>query len=206
VASLYAEEKIPLGVVEALRRLGQDVLTALDAGQANRAILDHEVLEFATGLGRAVLTLNRWQFIGLHSRVPRHSGIVVCTQGPNVERQAAAIHEAVQGTSTWQGLLLRINPPPDRNLALTLPAGRGRRGRYQRCHRHKFPQVRPFCPEDASSDVSVLISVRKVAARPGRLKSATWESPRRFPTHAGHPFHSPITSRRARPNRSGHKQ
>jgi uncharacterized protein DUF5615 len=85
---VHADENVPLGLVEALRRLGQNVLTAVEAGQVNRAILDHEALAFATGLGRAVLTLNRWQFIGLHSKMPRHAGIVVCTQDPDLERQA----------------------------------------------------------------------------------------------------------------------
>lgn len=111
MASFYADENFPLGAVEALRRLGHDVLTALEAGQANRAILDREVLAFATGLGRTVLTLNRWQFIGLHLQMPQHAGIVVCTQDPDLERQAAAIHDAVLGATTLQGVLLRINRP-----------------------------------------------------------------------------------------------
>jgi hypothetical protein len=67
------------------------VLTAIEAGQANQRIPDHVVLEFATRLGRAVLTLNRWEFIGLHTRNPGHPGIVACTLDPGVERQAAAI-------------------------------------------------------------------------------------------------------------------
>jgi hypothetical protein len=102
----------------------------VEAGQVNRAILDHEALAFATGLGRAVLTLNRWQFIGLHSKMPRHAGIVVCTQDPDLERQALAIHEAVQGATTLQGVLLRINRPAWhqaahwRLFALSLPRAR----------------------------------------------------------------------------------
>jgi hypothetical protein len=112
VASFYADENFPLGVVEALRRLGHDVQTALEGGQANRAVPDVEVIEFATTQRRAVLTLNRWQFIGLHSRKPNHAGIVVCTQDPNVDRQAGAIDEAVKGIVSLQGVLLRINRPP----------------------------------------------------------------------------------------------
>lgn len=111
MASLYADENFPLQVVELLRRLGHDVLTSLEAGQANRAIPDEEVLAFATNLGRAVLTLNRWQFIGLHARRPGHAGIVACTQDPNIERQASAIHEAVQSAPSLHGVLLRINRP-----------------------------------------------------------------------------------------------
>lgn len=111
MASFYADENFPLGVVEALRRLGHDVLTALEGGQANRAVPDDEVLDFATTHGRALLTLNRWQFIGLHSRRPKHAGIVVCTQDPNVEQQAGAIDEAVKAIASLEDVLLRINRP-----------------------------------------------------------------------------------------------
>jgi len=59
MASLYANENFPLQVVEALRALGHDVLTSLEAGQANQAIADDRVLAFAAQHGRALLTLNR---------------------------------------------------------------------------------------------------------------------------------------------------
>ena len=48
MARLYSNENFPLPVVEALRRRGHDVLTTLEAGQANRGIPDDEVLRFAT--------------------------------------------------------------------------------------------------------------------------------------------------------------
>ena len=111
MASLYADENFPLPVVEELRGLGHDVLTALEAGQANRAIPDADVLGFATSLGRTLLTLNRWHFIGLHSRSPLHAGIVVCTADLDVARQAAAIDEALRTQPTMQGVLLRVNRP-----------------------------------------------------------------------------------------------
>ena len=59
MARLYSNENFPLPVVEELRRLGHDVLTVLEAGKAEQAISDEEVLALATQLGRAVLTLNR---------------------------------------------------------------------------------------------------------------------------------------------------
>jgi hypothetical protein len=111
VASLYADENFPLQGVEALRRRGHDVLTALEAGQANQRIPDEAVLQFAALAARAVVTLNRWQFIGLHARFPRHAGIVVCSPDPDVERQAASIDSAVRGLPTLQGILIRINRP-----------------------------------------------------------------------------------------------
>ena len=97
--------------MEALRRLDHDVLTALEAGQANRSLPDEAVLEFATTAGRALLSLNRWHFIGLHSRNLRHAGIVVCTEDPDVERQASEIDAAVQGLASLSGTLFRVNRP-----------------------------------------------------------------------------------------------
>jgi hypothetical protein len=57
-----------------------NVLTALEAGQANQAIPDEPVLAFATAARRAVLTHNRRHFIRLHRRAPTHAGILVCTR------------------------------------------------------------------------------------------------------------------------------
>ena len=45
MASFYADENFHLEVVEALRRLGHDVVTALEAGQANQAITDESLLD-----------------------------------------------------------------------------------------------------------------------------------------------------------------
>ncbi len=74
MAAFYADENFPREVVEALRDLGHDVLTALEAGQANQAIPDEAVIEFAGERDRAILTLNRWQFIGRHKRDPEQPG------------------------------------------------------------------------------------------------------------------------------------
>jgi hypothetical protein len=111
VAAFYADECFPLPVVEALRRRGHDVLTALEAGQANQSVQDEEVLTLATRSSRALLTLNRREFIGRHIRRPDHAGIVVCTEDFNVERQAAAIDTAVRGVTSLAGELIRVNRP-----------------------------------------------------------------------------------------------
>jgi Domain of unknown function (DUF5615) len=111
VAAFYADENFPLGTVETLRRLGHDVLTALEAGQANRRLPDDAVLDFARAAGRALLTLNRWHFIGLHSSNPRHAGIVACSEDPDVERQADAIDVAIRGLPSLSGVLIRVNRP-----------------------------------------------------------------------------------------------
>ncbi len=43
-ARLYSNENFPLPVVEALRRLGHDVLTTHDTGKSNAGVPHEEVL------------------------------------------------------------------------------------------------------------------------------------------------------------------
>jgi hypothetical protein len=111
MASFYANENFPRRTVEALRALGHDVLTTQEAGNAGQAIPDHEVLEFATRDGRAVLTLNRRDFIRLHKRGPAHAGIVVCTEDTDTAAQAARVHDAVTSLPVLEGQLVRVNRP-----------------------------------------------------------------------------------------------
>src|ERR1700678_516319 len=93
----YSNENFPLGTVIELRALGHDVLTSLDAGNANQGISDEDVMNFAIAERRAVLTINRRDFIRLHRENKEHAGIVVCTQfGPAEARiQAERIHAGV---------------------------------------------------------------------------------------------------------------
>ena len=96
MALLYANENYPLGIVEELRKLGHDVLTARDSGNANRAVPDEEVLRFATAQRRAVLTHNRQHFFRLHRETGgSHAGIIACTYDPDETRQAKRIHDAI---------------------------------------------------------------------------------------------------------------
>ena len=59
VARLYADENMPLPVVEELRRLGHDVLTMFEDGKANQRYPDASVLQDAATHERVVVTLNR---------------------------------------------------------------------------------------------------------------------------------------------------
>ncbi len=63
MAGLYTDENFPLPAVEELPRLGHDVLTLTEAGQA---VPDAEVLALAVAAGRMLVTLNRKHFIRLH--------------------------------------------------------------------------------------------------------------------------------------------
>ncbi len=109
IARLYANENFPLPVVVALRELGHDVLTTRDAGKANDAIPDDEVLRFAVASGRAVITHNRQDFIRLHSQSPDHEGILVCTDNPDFPALSAKIHARLQSMESLKGQLVRIN-------------------------------------------------------------------------------------------------
>jgi hypothetical protein len=111
MARLYANENFPLPVVTELRRLGQEVLTIVETGQAGQAVPDEQVLVFAIAEGRAVRTLNRKHFVRLHSTHPEHAGIVVCTFDPDFIAQARRIHEALASVGSLEGQLLRVNRP-----------------------------------------------------------------------------------------------
>ncbi|MDF0553926.1 DUF5615 family PIN-like protein [Kamptonema sp. UHCC 0994] len=113
MARLYADEQYPFPVVKLLRALGHDVLRVQEAGKANQKIPDDEVLAFATSNDRAVLTINRPDFIRLHRLNSDHAGIIVCTNDQNWERQATRINEAISTLETLRGLLIRVNRPSE---------------------------------------------------------------------------------------------
>jgi hypothetical protein len=109
MGQFYSNENFPLPVVNELRRLGHDVLTIQETGKADRATTDEEVLAFATGQRRTVLTLNRKHFIRLHRESSQHGGIVVCTFDADFVGQAQRIHTAVEPEGDLSGKLLRVN-------------------------------------------------------------------------------------------------
>jgi predicted nuclease of predicted toxin-antitoxin system len=111
MASIYANENFPLQVVEHLRALGHDVLTSHDAGQANQAIPDGDVLDFADKSERILVTLNRRDFILLNRQRSDHAGIVVCTVDTDFSGQARRVHEALNAAGEMRGKLVRVNRP-----------------------------------------------------------------------------------------------
>ena len=111
MAYFYSNENFPLPVVDELRKLGHDVLTIQEAGKANQAMPDEDVLTFAFLQDRILLTLNRKHFIKLHKNKVRHAGILACTYDPNFKALAKRIHESVKGEESLPGKLIRINRP-----------------------------------------------------------------------------------------------
>lgn len=88
----YSNENLPLALVEALRQLNYDILTSLEAGNANQGILDNEVLADGIALNRTIITLNRDDFIALHRSGINHSGIIICKDDRDYLGQAQALH------------------------------------------------------------------------------------------------------------------
>lgn len=111
MARLLADENLPEPVVAELTSLGHDVLTVRAAGYAEQSWPDPEVLAFATRDRRAVVTLNRKDFLRLHRETPLHAGIVVCTFDLDFARQARRIDEALQDLGDLVGKVLRVNRP-----------------------------------------------------------------------------------------------
>ena len=107
----YADENFRDPVVEALRRLGHDVLTCQEAGRAGAGVEDDVVLSDALDQGRIVLTQNRKHFIRLHDAGHPHSGIVVCTFDRDAEALARRIDEAVSAEPFGGRWLVRVNRP-----------------------------------------------------------------------------------------------
>src|SRR5216684_9328177 len=92
---LYADEDFALPVVQELRQLGHDVVTAQEDGRT--ATPDPDILARAHALGRAVLTYNRRHFERLHRQGAAHSGILSATQDTDHPALAARIHDSLTG-------------------------------------------------------------------------------------------------------------
>ena len=117
MARLYADENFPRPVIEALRRLGHDVLSTEETGKAGQSTPDEAILGFAIADRRAVLSLNRRHFVRLHGARPDHAGIIVCTFDPDFVGQAGRIHDAIMARPQLAGELVRINRPGPGELA-----------------------------------------------------------------------------------------
>ena len=111
MARLFADENFPLPSVEELRRLGNDIATLPESGQASKAMPDDEILAQATAAGRAVLPMNRRHFVRLHKTTPSHSGIVVCSFDVDFEALADRVHRAIAEHGELEGELIRVHRP-----------------------------------------------------------------------------------------------
>jgi uncharacterized protein with PIN domain len=106
---LYADEDFFYPVVEELRLLGHDVVTAQQDGHSSAP--DPIILARANGLGRVLLTFNRSDFKRLHRQGAIHCGMLSATQDHDHAALAARIDAGLIGLTPgrWH---LRINRPP----------------------------------------------------------------------------------------------
>jgi len=107
MARLFADENFPIWVVQALRRLGNDVMTTREAGLAGMRTPDPDIFQAAIATDRAVLTQDRRDFGRLHMRQPGHAGIIICTADSDFERQAQRICAAKMNLQRHSRLVLR---------------------------------------------------------------------------------------------------
>jgi hypothetical protein len=112
MAALYADENVSRPLVEALIRLGHDVLTALVDGRTNENVVDSDVLNRALSLGRAVLSNNWWDFVRLYRQAAAHSGVVVYTDDPDFLALAGRISAAVKALPSLANELIRVYRGP----------------------------------------------------------------------------------------------
>jgi len=106
---LLADENFDIEVSKLLlEEFGHDVVTLQDLGLAGIKYPDEKVLEKATELGRCVMTFNRKDFLKLHRKVKKHTGIIICTYNPNQVRLAEKIHQAIQGKEDLVNQIIRI--------------------------------------------------------------------------------------------------
>jgi predicted nuclease of predicted toxin-antitoxin system len=113
MARLYMDEQFPKVVSGLLRSMGHDVLTVQEAGNGNLGIPDEQVLSFAISDNRAVVTINRYDFIRLHRANSEHCGIIVCTNDndPDRPRMATRLNEAISDRESLKGELIRVVRP-----------------------------------------------------------------------------------------------
>jgi hypothetical protein len=109
LAKFYSDENFPYASVEALRKLGHDVLTVFEAGKAGQRIPDNQVLGYATQEERIALTFNRKDFIRLHQKNPKHTGIIVCKVDVDFEALAARIDGAVKEHDVMRNQLVWVS-------------------------------------------------------------------------------------------------
>ena len=97
-------------MVRLMRGLGYDILTSYEAGQANQKIPDDQVLNYATNLGRIILTENRQDFITLHHQIHHHSGIILYKADRDYEGKVQLLHEFLsqEMTTNMDDRLIKI--------------------------------------------------------------------------------------------------
>ena len=108
MAGFYANENLSMVLVNELRRLGYDVLTSYEAGNANQRIPDERVLMTAVASHRCVITFNRNDFVDLHQTGVDHEGIIVCKDNVDRIAQTSVVHSLIVKQDMLRNRLFRV--------------------------------------------------------------------------------------------------
>ena len=112
----YSNENLATELVLELRRLGHDVLTSYEAGNANQGIPDDVVLSTAATANRSIVTFNRDDFLALHRTDIDHSGIVICKDDPDRIGLAKVLHDYLMAQQSLENRLIRVLKTNKRGL------------------------------------------------------------------------------------------
>lgn len=105
----YSNENFPIAMVNLLRAEGYDVLTSYEAGQANQGIPDNVVLQYATKIGRILITENRQDSIDLHRTISNHAGLIIFKSDRDYAGKVKAIIDFLnEDALTLENRLLRV--------------------------------------------------------------------------------------------------
>ncbi len=115
--SFYSNENFVLDMVKMLRVLGHTVITSYDAGQANQAIPDDIILNYATNNKLILITFNRDDFIELHRNGVRHSSIIICKTDRDYQGQVDFLHNYLQTQNSLINRLIRIKKQQKKGLS-----------------------------------------------------------------------------------------
>ena len=107
--SLFADENFPFPTVIHLREKGYNILTLQDIRQDGIGLSDEKILQIARHHQRAILTINRKDFIRLHKDNSSHYGIIVCKLDIDFSRLAKNIDMEIKDMSSLVGVLVKIN-------------------------------------------------------------------------------------------------
>ena len=113
--AIYTDEHVHADLAPALRRLGYDVVSCQEEGQANQSIDDEDQLIYAAQLGRAILSNNFTDFEDLDRQWKasnrHHAGIIVYSRSPTF---TALLQKVRQHLDT-------IDPQVQNDILLWLP-------------------------------------------------------------------------------------
>lgn len=105
---LFADEHVPIAIVDELIQRGASVLTLKELDLENEGIADDRVLEIAARYSSTVITFNRKDFIKLHRREIPHGGIILCKYNMPLDMLIDKIMDLLAAENDFSNRLFRM--------------------------------------------------------------------------------------------------